>query len=53
MEKMLSVIDSLEIEPLSDDMLLEVAGATSSGPTCCSCSSCSSVRPGDVDVGVG
>lgn len=50
MDKMFSVIDSLEIEPLSDELLQEVAGATSSGATCCSCSSCST-RPSDVDVG--
>lgn len=37
----LSGIDYLEIEPLSDDLLESVAGATSSGSTCCSCQDCS------------
>ncbi|HEX8321100.1 hypothetical protein [Longimicrobium sp.] len=37
----LSGIDHLEIEPLSDDLLESVAGATSSGSTCCSCQDCS------------
>lgn len=41
MEKHISLIEHLEIEPLSDDLLQEVAGASSSGPSCCSCSSCS------------
>jgi hypothetical protein len=47
-------LDSLEIEPLSDEELEGVAGGnetevglpgdggtTSSGPSCCSCSNCS------------
>jgi len=37
----LTGIDELDIEPLSDDLLASVAGATSSGPSCCSCSDCS------------
>jgi hypothetical protein len=37
----LNAIDSLEIEPLSDELLAGVAGATSTGATCCSCSHCS------------
>lgn len=41
MENTLSFIDSLEIEPLSDELLQEVAGATSGGPVCCSCAACS------------
>lgn len=43
----LSGIDHLEIEALSDDLLASVAGATSSGSTCCSCQDCSNgpVKP--------
>lgn len=41
MEKTISMIEHLEIEPLSDDLLQDVAGASSSGVTCCSCSGCS------------
>jgi hypothetical protein len=41
MENSLSFIDGLEIEPLSDELLQEVAGATSGGGTCCSCGNCS------------
>ncbi|MET0396760.1 MAG: hypothetical protein ABW277_08055 [Longimicrobiaceae bacterium] len=37
----LNAIDGLEIEPLSDELLAGVAGATSSGASCCSCSNCS------------
>jgi hypothetical protein len=37
----LNAIDSLEIEPLSDDLLEGVAGASTSGRGCCSCSNCS------------
>ncbi|MET0396758.1 MAG: hypothetical protein ABW277_08045 [Longimicrobiaceae bacterium] len=37
----LNAIDSLEIEPLSDELLAGVAGATSTGASCCSCSGCS------------
>ncbi len=51
MEKSYSIIDSLEIEPLSDELLQEVAGASSSGPSCCSCSGCSSAPTTDVGVG--
>ena len=40
----LNAIDSLEIEPLSDDLLEGVAGATSSGAACCSCSGCSNAH---------
>jgi hypothetical protein len=50
----LNQIDSLEIEPLSDEALEMVAGGKSSdGPKCCSCSNCSNtpiivpVDPGD------
>lgn len=53
MEKSFSIIDSLEIEPLSDELLQEVAGASSSGPSCCSCSGCSSATRPTTDVGVG
>ncbi|HEX8321104.1 hypothetical protein [Longimicrobium sp.] len=35
------MIDHIVIEPLSDDLLESVAGATSSGSTCCSCQDCS------------
>jgi len=47
MQNMLSAIDDLMIEPLSDDLLESVAGATSSGASCCSCQSCSNgtVKP--------
>jgi hypothetical protein len=42
MEKNLfQAIDDLQIEPLSDDLLESVAGATSSGSSCCSCQNCS------------
>ena len=41
MDDSFSFIDILEIEPLSDDLLQEVAGACSTGPNCCSCASCS------------
>lgn len=41
MEKSISMIEHLEIEPLSDDLLQDVAGASSSGATCCSCAACS------------
>jgi hypothetical protein len=46
-QESLNAIDGLEIEPLSDDLLEGVAGATSSGAACCSCSGCSneSVKP--------
>ena len=40
----LSAIDGLEIEPLSDELLESVAGASSTGQNCCSCSDCSN-RP--------
>lgn len=53
MEKSFSIIDSLEIEPLSDELLQEVAGATSSGPACCSCSNCSGTTRPSTEVGVG
>jgi len=33
--------NDLAIEPLSDDLLESVAGATSSGASCCSCQNCS------------
>ena len=38
---MLNAIDDLQIEPLSDDLLASVAGATSDGSSCCSCQNCS------------
>jgi len=38
-------IDELVIEPLSDDLLDSVAGATSAGATCCSCANCSGGGP--------
>ena len=43
----LNAIDSLDIEPLSDELLESVAGASSTGAACCSCSDCSngSVKP--------
>jgi hypothetical protein len=42
-EKKFNEIDSLEIEPLSDEALELVAGGdSSSGPVCCSCTDCSS-----------
>lgn len=38
----LNSIDDLEIEPLSDEALEDVAGGGSSdGPVCCSCKRCS------------
>lgn len=37
----LNAIDDMVIEPLSDDLLDAVAGATSSGDQCCSCQNCS------------
>jgi len=37
----LDSIGELEIEPLSDDLLDLVAGASTTGPACCSCVSCS------------
>ena len=37
----LNVIDDVVIEPLSDDLLDSVAGATSTGSSCCSCQNCS------------
>lgn len=37
----LTSIDNMEIEPLSDDALESVAGGSSTGPSCCSCSNCS------------
>jgi hypothetical protein len=45
-DKKYSEIDSLEIEPLSDEALELVAGGDSStGPLCCSCTCCSSPPP--------
>jgi len=41
MDDKLNAIDDLAIEPLSDDLLESVAGATSSGASCCSCQNCS------------
>ena len=41
----LNAIDSLDIEPLSDELLEKVAGASSTGASCCSCSSCSNSTP--------
>ncbi|HET6231940.1 MAG TPA: hypothetical protein VFE05_17845 [Longimicrobiaceae bacterium] len=45
-------LDDVQVEPLSDEALEEVAGgilpgsvADSSSGTCCSCSSCSSAPP--------
>lgn len=38
---MKNLIDDLVIEALSDDLLESVAGATSTGSTCCSCQNCS------------
>ena len=37
----LKAIDDLEIDPLSDEALANVAGASSTGPACCSCVDCS------------
>ena len=40
--KKLNAIDNLEIEPLSDEALeLVGGGASSDGPSCCSCTDCS------------
>ncbi len=39
--KKLNEIDELEIEPLSDEALEEVAGGGSKGPSCCSENNCS------------
>jgi len=36
-----NMIDDMVIEPLSDDLLDSIAGATSTGSTCCSCQDCS------------
>ncbi|MET0396759.1 MAG: hypothetical protein ABW277_08050 [Longimicrobiaceae bacterium] len=40
----LNAIDGMEIEPLSDELLENVAGASSTGPACCSCSACSNAH---------
>jgi hypothetical protein len=37
----LDEIDGLEIEPLSDEALEQVAGGASKGPSCCSQNHCS------------
>ena len=42
----LNAIDDMVIEPLSDDLLDAVAGATSAGSTCCSCQNCSNSTGG-------
>ncbi|HLL84675.1 MAG TPA: hypothetical protein VK420_18555 [Longimicrobium sp.] len=41
MESLNNMIDDMVIEPLSDDLLDSIAGATSTGSTCCSCQDCS------------
>lgn len=41
----MTLIDDIVIEPLSDDLLAAVAGATSAGEICCSCSGCSGGGP--------
>jgi hypothetical protein len=45
----LNAIDSLDIEPLSDELLESVAGASSSGGSCCSCSNCSNQLPNPIE----
>jgi hypothetical protein len=37
----LNALGDLEIEPLSDEILANVAGTSSTGPACCSCVDCS------------
>lgn len=44
-DKKLNEIDELEIEPLSDEALEEVAGGGSKGPSCCSETNCSNAPP--------
>lgn len=44
----LSSIDGVEIEPLSDEALEDVAGGEAAGSTqCCSCSNCSTMEEQD------
>ncbi len=52
MDRSFNVINDLEIEPLSDELLESVAGAglsdgcvSSTGPVCCSCVDCSHMSP--------
>ena len=45
MEHLDEIVD-LEIEPLSDELLNAVAGASSTGVTCCSCAHCSGCASG-------
>ncbi|HEX8321099.1 hypothetical protein [Longimicrobium sp.] len=44
-ERVIDGIDDVVIEPLTDDLLAKVAGASSWGAQCCSCYSCSNPGP--------
>ncbi|MET0400022.1 MAG: hypothetical protein ABW277_24745 [Longimicrobiaceae bacterium] len=52
-DEAINVVSGLDIEPLSDDLLEAVAGASSGGSSCCSCTDCSSIiggkRPNPAD----